>query len=69
VIEIDGPVHLRPEIQSRDRERDQRLRAEGWTVLRLTDQKTVDTEQLFCCVAELLGLDFEAVTLSPVPSP
>jgi very-short-patch-repair endonuclease len=37
IAEVDGPGHRRPRARRRDRERDQKLRAAGYTVLRITD--------------------------------
>ena len=37
-IEIDGPHHGLPEVAARDRQRDRRLQALGWVVLRFDEQ-------------------------------
>jgi len=68
-IEIDGPLHRIDAIRLEDHERDKRLRAAGWNVLRLSDEDTLDPDHLFCIVAERLGLDFNTATLIPDPSP
>jgi very-short-patch-repair endonuclease len=37
IVEVDGGDHRSPDIRRKDGERDRRLRAAGWTVLRVTD--------------------------------
>ena len=36
-MEVDGPPHQRPSAKRVDARRDARLRAAGWTVLRIPD--------------------------------
>lgn len=35
IVEIDGPSHLKPEVQEKDRKKDEFLRSRGWKVFRL----------------------------------
>jgi hypothetical protein len=39
VVEIDGPGHTRPRTRAEDRERDARLSAAGYTIIRFTDEE------------------------------
>ena len=55
-IEIDGPLHLRPEHQATDRERDRRLVAAGWRVIRLPASAADDPDALFARFADEFGL-------------
>ncbi|MEH6490016.1 endonuclease domain-containing protein [Hyphomonas oceanitis] len=56
VIEIDGGVHKRPDVQTRDRDRDARLSALGWDILRIPAQDVFDPDHLVGRVQEKLGL-------------
>jgi len=42
VIEIDGPIHERPDVAQRDKVKNRALRWKGLTVLRLGTEMTVD---------------------------
>jgi very-short-patch-repair endonuclease len=41
IVELDGPPHERPEQRLHDRERDAWLRAQGWQVLRFSNDLVV----------------------------
>ncbi|MGE6698814.1 endonuclease domain-containing protein [Hyphomonas sp. NPDC076900] len=56
VIEIDGGVHARPEVQERDEERDKMLESLGWTILRIPAGDALHPDHLMRLVQEKLGL-------------
>ncbi|KDA04106.1 hypothetical protein HOC_02171 [Hyphomonas oceanitis SCH89] len=56
VIEIDGGIHKLAEVQKRDSERDARLTALGWDILRIPAQDAFDADHLVRRVQEKLGL-------------
>lgn len=55
VIEIDGGIHNRPEVQKRDEERDKLLESLGWTVLRIPAENALHSDHLMRLVQEMLG--------------
>ena len=56
VIEIDGSIHNREDIQLRDAERDARLSALGWGVLRIPNDMAFHPDHLITAVRVQLGL-------------
>ncbi|MDP3458833.1 MAG: endonuclease domain-containing protein [Hyphomonas sp.] len=56
VIEIDGGIHHLPEVARRDAERDARLKAAGWDILRIQAQEAFAPDHLLRLVQEKLGL-------------
>ena len=56
VIEIDGGIHKLPDVQARDAERDARLTALGWDILRIPASDALDADHLVRFVQEKLGL-------------
>ena len=56
VIEVDGKIHLRPDIRSNDIERDQELRELGLTVIRFTND---DVESQLELVLKKIRLKIE----------
>lgn len=57
IIEIDGSIHNKVEIQQRDAERDDRLRALGWRVIRIPNDEAFAKDHLFAKLASILGVD------------
>ena len=56
VIELDGGIHNWSEVALKDAERDAKLKAAGWKILRLSNQEALDEDLLFRKVAEVLGI-------------
>jgi very-short-patch-repair endonuclease len=56
VIEIDGGIHHLPEVARRDAERDARLKAPGWDILRIPAQDAMAPDQLLRLVQDRLGI-------------
>jgi very-short-patch-repair endonuclease/predicted transcriptional regulator of viral defense system len=57
-LEIDGTVHLRPEVRAKDDARDHRLRRMGWTIRRVWCELPVLEPARFLAIArELFGRD------------
>ncbi|WP_244478736.1 MULTISPECIES: endonuclease domain-containing protein [unclassified Mesorhizobium] len=71
VMEVDGEHHFTPEGQRRDRERDEWLAGEGYTVLRFNTGELSDN--FSGCIEEILGvlglMDGRRRTPTPNPSP
>jgi very-short-patch-repair endonuclease len=38
IIEVDGPVHMKEEVQARDRRKDAAFTQHGWTVVRVSNE-------------------------------
>ncbi len=56
VIEIDGSIHQRAEVQLRDRDREQKLADLGWSLIRFSAEEAMHPDYLISKVAERLGL-------------
>ena len=71
VIEVDGEHHFEPERQRRDRERDEWLAGQGYTVMRFSTGELSDTFD--GCIEEILGalglMQDGKRTPTPNPSP
>ena len=52
VIEIDGSIHDRKDVQLDDAARDERLRAEGWRILRLSAETAMSADHLITAVRD-----------------
>ena len=57
VIEIDGGIHDLEAVQIADAERDRRLSAAGWLVLRIPAETALSFEHLMAIVRPAVGLD------------
>ena len=57
VIEIDGSIHDLEEVQIADAERDRRLVAAGWRVLRIPAETALSFEHLMAIVRPAVGLE------------
>ena len=57
VIEIDGGIHALEHVQLNDLERDERLRAAGWQVLRVPAQIAISPDHLLALIEPHLGMD------------
>ncbi|MEM7493704.1 MAG: endonuclease domain-containing protein [Pseudomonadota bacterium] len=57
VIEIDGGIHDLEAVQIADAERDQRLEAAGWRVLRIPAETALGFEHLMAIVRPAVGLE------------
>ena len=57
VIEIDGGIHDLEAVQIADAERDQRLEAAGWRVLRIPAETALSFEHLMAIVRPAVGLE------------
>ncbi|MDJ0922849.1 MAG: DUF559 domain-containing protein [Henriciella sp.] len=56
VIEIDGSIHDREDIKREDAERDRRLTAAGWRVVRIPAEIALSTNHLLATVRKEVGL-------------
>ncbi len=55
-LEIDGSVHLRPEVRAKDDARDHRLRRMGWTIRRVwCELPVLEPAQFLAIARELFG--------------
>lgn len=54
IIEIDGSIHDMEGVQIEDAQRDARLRAEGWRVLRIPAAMALSPDHLLGAVLEIL---------------
>ncbi len=65
VVEVDGSGHARPETLDADAERNERLAAFGWTVLRFwNDDVLKDIDGVCTHILRVIGFDaFEETTL------
>ena len=52
VIEVDGSIHEREAIKLNDAARDERLRAEGWRVLRIGAETAMSPDHLITAVRD-----------------
>ena len=52
VIEIDGSIHDREDVKLDDAARDERLRAEGWRILRLSAETAMSPDHLITAVRD-----------------
>jgi very-short-patch-repair endonuclease len=50
-IEVDGPTHLTKEAKAHDRFKDYQLRREGWTVLRIPEERIGDLDSVLSSLA------------------
>ena len=57
VIEVDGSIHKRDDVQLRDEERDSKLRALGWDILRIPNDLAFHPDHLITLVRERLGIE------------
>ncbi|MCI4645386.1 MAG: endonuclease domain-containing protein [Hyphomonadaceae bacterium] len=55
VIEIDGPMHALPHVVEKDAERDARLEAAGWHVLRISHEYAGSAEHLVAAIESALS--------------
>ncbi len=56
VIEIDGGIHQREDVQIRDVERQCAIEAEGWRFLRIDSETAMSGDHVWALVAAELGL-------------
>jgi len=54
IIDLDGSVHLRPDVQIKDREIDEILRVAGLAILRLTNEEATNRESVKAKVSAML---------------
>jgi very-short-patch-repair endonuclease len=54
-IEIDGPMHALPHVAKQDAERDARLKAAGWCVLRISHEFAGSAEHLVAAIESALA--------------
>lgn len=57
VIEVDGSIHDLEAVQIADAERDQRLGAAGWRVLRIPAETALSFQHLMAIVRPAVGLE------------
>lgn len=56
IIELDGSIHEREDVKSRDAERQAHLEKRGWQFLRIEADAAMDADCLFGRVSQALGL-------------
>ena len=57
VIEIDGSIHQRRDVQDNDAARDMKLSERGWRVVRVPNDQAFHGDFLFDLIAKELGLE------------
>lgn len=57
VIEVDGSIHNRDDVQMWDEERDSKLRALGWNILRISNDIAFHPDYLITLAREHLGIE------------
>ena len=67
VVEVDGPYHLAR--RARDRQRDRWLRAEGLTVVHLTNQEVLTAPERALARIRKQLFSWDATGPGPAPSP
>ena len=57
IIEVDGGYHLQEEQQQLDKEREERLQAKGYNILRFTNEQVLfDTDKVLKDITEFLSI-------------
>jgi len=56
IIEIDGSIHTREDVQLRDAERQAYLEKLGWRVLRIEAEAALSADELIARLTQVLGL-------------
>lgn len=57
VIEVDGSIHSRDDVQKWDEQRECKLRALGWDILRIPNDIAFHSDHLISLVRERLGIE------------
>jgi len=57
VIEIDGSIHDLEQVQIKDADREEKLRAAGWRVIRIPAQIAISPDHLLARIRKEVGLD------------
>lgn len=55
IIEINGTIHHRDDVQLRDNRREKQLRASGWDVIRFSGDEAFHEDYLINAVLERIG--------------